>query len=99
MRLVKIARKAAAMGDPTIERAELLEAAAEASKERALLARLGSVLHWLCCALAALLAVFGVWVAFQSTEGIKTPALFAGIAFGFCLLGSVFKYALSHTSD
>src|SRR5262245_54034194 len=95
MRLVEIARKAAAMGDPTVERVELLEGDAEVSKERALLARLGNVLYWLCCALAALLAVFGVWAASQSSEGIKTLALFGGIAFGFCLLGSAFKYALS----
>jgi hypothetical protein len=32
------------MGDPTIELAKLLEADAEASKERALLARLGNLL-------------------------------------------------------
>jgi zinc transporter ZupT len=78
---------------------EFLEADAEASKERALLARLGNVLYWLCCALAALLAVFGVWAAFQPSEGIKTLALFAGIAFGFCLLGSAFKYALPRVNN
>ena len=87
------------MGDPTVELAKLLEAGAEASKERALLARLGNVLYWLCCALAALLAVFGVWAAFQPSEGIKTLALFAGVAFGFCLLGRAFKYALPRVNN
>jgi zinc transporter ZupT len=82
------------MGDPTVELAKLLEADAEASKERALLARLGNVLYWLCCALAAIIAVFGVWAAFQPSGGIKTLTLFAGIAFGFCLLESAFSYAL-----
>ena len=82
------------MADPIVELVKLLNEAEEASKERVLLARLGKLLYWLCCALAALLAVFGVWAAFQPNEGIKTLALFAAIAFGFCLLGSAFKYAL-----
>jgi hypothetical protein len=81
------------MADPIVELKKFLNEADEASKERALLARLGNVLYRLCCALAALLAVFGVWAAFQPSGGI-TLALFAGIAFGFCLLGSALKYAL-----
>jgi hypothetical protein len=83
------------MADPIVELVKLLNDAEEASKERALLVRLGEVLFWVCYALAALLAVFGVWIFFQPSHSIKMLALFFVIAFGFCLLGSVFKYALA----
>jgi len=82
------------MNDLTVELAKCLHEADQAANERALLVRLGNVLFWVCYALAAVLVVFELWMFFQPPHSGKLLVLFFAIAFGFCLLGSRFKYAL-----
>lgn len=62
-----------------------------------MLARLGNVVYWLGCILAAATVAFWVVLVHTTNDGRDAfgVALFAIVAVGFWLIGRAFRYVLS----